>query len=111
MMLRKNDNVMIIAGKDKGKSGKIIKSIMSNEKIVVDKVNIAKKHVKSKYEGKKGEIIEKPMPIHASNVKLICPKCGKPARVGIRKIESGKNVRVCKKCGEDINEELSQPAG
>ncbi|TRZ77794.1 50S ribosomal protein L24 [bacterium] len=106
MRIRKNDNVMVIAGKDKGKSGKVIKSVISNEKVVVDKVNIAKKHMKSQYEGKKGEIIEKPMPLHISNVKLICPKCGKPTKVGSRKIESGKNIRVCKKCKEDINEEL-----
>jgi len=108
-MLRKDDNVMVIAGKDKGKSGKIIKSIMSDEKVVVDKINIAKKHIKSKYEGKKGEIIEKPMPIHASNVKLICPKCGKPTRIGLKRIESGKGIRICKKCKEEIiNNRLTQ---
>lgn len=106
MIIKKNDNVMVVAGKDKGKTGKVIKSIIGNEKVVVDKVNIAKKHVKSQYEGKKGEIIEKPMPIHISNVKLICPKCGKPTRVAFKRTEAGKGVRVCKKCKEDINEEL-----
>jgi len=102
MRIKKNDNVMIIAGKDRGKSGKVIKSMMAVEKVVVDKINIAKKHVKSQYEGKKGEIIEKPMPIHMSSVKLICPKCEKPTRVLSKRTEAGKGIRVCKKCNEEI---------
>jgi len=102
MNIKKQDKVLIISGKDKGKIAPVIKAIPRDGKIVVEKANISKKHVKPRYEGQKGEIIEKPMPIDVSNVKLVCPKCSKPTRIGKKALESGKRIRVCKKCGEEI---------
>lgn len=102
MDIRKGDKVLILAGKDKGKSGSVIKSVRESGKIVVEKINVVKKHSKPKFEGAKGEIMEKPMPIDISNAALVCPKCNKAARVGKKVLDSGKRVRVCKKCGEEI---------
>lgn len=102
MKIKKGDKVLITAGKDRGKSGNVLKSFPERNKVVVEKSNIVKKHAKPRIEGVKGEIIEKPMPIDISNVKLICPKCGKATRIGKRTIESGKRIRVCKKCNEEI---------
>ena len=102
MKIKKGDKVLILTGKDRGKSGNVIKVIQESNKVVVDKINVVKKHSKPRFEGAKGEIIEKPMPISASNVELICPKCNKPSRIGKKFLESGKKVKVCKKCGEEI---------
>jgi len=101
MKLKKGDSVLVIAGKDKGRKGKIIKSFPREEKIVVEGVNTIVKHSKPKREGQKGEKVHIPAPIHVSNAKLICPHCGKATRVGYSIIDS-KKVRICKKCGEVI---------
>lgn len=102
MNIKKGDKVLVLAGKDKDKSGSVVRVICEEKKIIVDKVNIVKKHSKSRLEGVKGEVMEKSMPINISNVQLVCPKCGKATRVGKKVLESGKRVRVCKKCGEEI---------
>lgn len=101
MKIKKQDKVLVISGKDKGKSGTVLRVIPKAGKIVVDKINIQKRHTKSRLEGQKGEIMEKSLPIDASNVKLVCPKCGKPVRIGMKMLEKGK-IRVCKKCGAEI---------
>ena len=101
MRIKKGDMVMVISGDDKGRKGKVIKVIPKKQRVLVEGLNIQKKHQKPRREGEKGQIIEKPGPIHISNVKLICPKCGKPTRVA-RKVIEGKKYRVCKKCGQTI---------
>lgn len=101
MKIRKNDTVLIISGKDKGKKGKVLESFPRQGKIIIEGVNIAKKHRRPKSEKEKGQMVELPKSIDASNVKLICPKCNKATRIGYRLTEKGK-YRVCKKCQEEI---------
>ena len=101
MRIKKGDQVQIIAGKDKGKKGKVLKTIPVAGKIVVEKLNIAKKHVKARREGEKGQRVEIPMPLDVSNVMLVCPQCGKLTRVAY-KVSAKDKARVCKKCGKEI---------
>jgi len=102
MRIRMGDTVLIISGKDKGKSGKVIEVFPKNQRIMVEGINIVKKHVKPKRSGEKGQRVEVPRPFHISNAKLICPKCKKPTRLGARIIEKRK-YRTCKKCGQEID--------
>ena len=101
MKLKKGDNVLIIAGKDKGRTAKIIKSLPKDLKVLVDGINLKKKHVRPKREGEKGQVVDIPAPMDVSNVKMICPKCGKATRVGY-KIEKENKQRICKKCLQAI---------
>ncbi|KKS29764.1 MAG: 50S ribosomal protein L24 [Parcubacteria group bacterium GW2011_GWA2_43_11] len=99
MKIHKNDNVIIIAGKDKGKTGKVLRALPSVEKVIVQGVNIQKHHKKTKKDTKQGGgIVEVSAPIHVSNVQLVDPKTGKKTRIGVTKDDAGKkNVRVTKK--------------
>ncbi len=101
MKVKKNDTVLIISGKYRGRKGKILKAFPKKDKILIEGVNLRKKHQKPKKTGDKGEIIEIPAPIHISNVKIICPKCKKATRIGYR-IEGGEKYRICKKCDKTI---------
>jgi|SRR3972149_10348736 len=101
MKVKKGDTVLIIAGKDRGKKGKIIKSLPKEEKIVVEGVNLVKKHQKPKKSGEKGQMVSLPAAIHISNAKIVCSGCGKATRTGY-KIEGDKKYRICKKCGQTI---------
>jgi large subunit ribosomal protein L24 len=96
MKIKRDDNVVIIAGKDKGKTGKVVKAFPKTSQIVISGVNVKKRHTKARQGGKKGEIIEKSAPIHVSNVMLIDSKTGKQTRTG-RKEVNGKTVRITKK--------------
>lgn len=99
MKVKKGDNVIVIAGKDKGKTGKVEKTFAKEEKVIVDGVNVVTRHTKNRRMRSQGQIIEKSAPIHASNVALVEGK--KPVRVGY-KVEDGKKVRVSKKTGKKI---------
>ena len=101
MKIKRGDTVLIIGGNYRLKKGKVIKVFPSQRKVLVEGVNIQKKHRKPQKEGEKGQTIEKPGPIDVSKVKLICPKCGKPTRVGYKIVE-GRKYRICKKCGSEI---------
>lgn len=101
MKLRKGDNVIVLSGNDKGKTGEILEIIPSTQKVVVKGVNIRKKHVKPRRAGEEGGIIPSEYPIHSSKVNVVCPKCGKASKIGYV-IEDGKKVRVCKKCGAKL---------
>lgn len=101
MKIKKQDTVLIIAGKDKGKKGKVLEAFPKIEKLLVEGVNLRKKHQKPKKQGEKGQIISMPGLLSSSNVKLVCPKCGKATRVGFKKTEKLK-LRVCKKCNQEI---------
>jgi large subunit ribosomal protein L24 len=101
MKFKKGDSVLIIAGKDKGRTGKIIKSIPKELKVLVEGINLKKKHVRPKKQGEKGQVVEIPAAIDISNVKIVCPKCGKATRVGYA-IEGENKNRICKKCKQAI---------
>lgn len=102
MKIKKGDTVQVISGKDKGKKGKVILTFSRRDRLQVEGVNKVIRHTRPKREGEKGQRVEISAPIHVSNVMLICPKCGKPTRVGYKVLEKGKKKRVCKKCGEVI---------
>jgi len=99
MRIHKGDTVLIISGKDRGKKGKILEAFPKKEKVLIEGVNLRKKHVRPKRAGEKGQVIEMPAPLHISNIKLICPKCGKATRTGYKILEKNKS-RICKKCGQ-----------
>lgn len=100
--VRKGDLVKVIAGRDKGKEGRIVRSIPKEERVVVEKINLVKRHQKPTPEFTQGGIITKEAPIHVSNVMLVCPSCKKATRVAHKILDSGKKVRACKKCGATI---------
>lgn len=100
LRIKKNDTVMVIAGKYKGKKGRVIRVMPSEEKVIVEKINIVKKHMKPSKKYTQGGIIEKEAPLHISKVMLLCPKCEKPTRIGAQVLADGSKVRVCKKCKE-----------
>jgi large subunit ribosomal protein L24 len=101
MKIKKGDQVLIISGKYRGKKGKVLRSFPKKGRITVEGINLSKKHQKPKKTRDKGQIVEMPSPINVSNVKLICPKCGKASRIGIKIIEDRK-YRICKKCAKEI---------
>ena len=101
MKLRKGDNVKVLSGNDKGKTGEILEVIPKKNKIVVKDVNIRKRATKPRKAGEEGGIIASEHPINSSNVAIVCPKCGKAVRVGYKVTESDK-VRVCKSCGAEL---------
>ncbi len=98
--LKKNDTVLVLSGDEKGKRGRVLIVHPEKEKVLVEKINIIKRHMKPSKKFTKGGIIEKEAPIHRSNVMLICPKCDKSTKTGYKILEGGTKVRVCKKCGE-----------
>ncbi len=100
--VKREDFVVVIAGKDRGKRGKVLRVLPKKHRVIVEGVNIVKKHQKPTATTA-GGIIEKPAPIHVSNVMLVCPKCGQPTRVGFTFLEDGTKVRRCKKCVEVID--------
>ncbi len=102
MKLKKGDRVRVISGKDVGKEGEITRVYPEAERVIVDGVNIAKRHQRAQGQTMQGGIIDKDMPLHISNVAIICSGCDRPTRVGYRFGTDGKKVRVCRKCGKDI---------
>ena len=102
MKIKKNDIVKVIAGKDKGKTGKVAQVFRTLDKVVVEKINKRYKNLRPRKEGEKGQRIEFDAPIDVSNVMLVCKKCGKTAKVGY-KVSGDKKYRVCKKCKETLN--------
>ncbi|MCK5044851.1 50S ribosomal protein L24 [Candidatus Parcubacteria bacterium] len=101
MKIKKNDTVLITAGKDRNRKGKVLDAFPTKAKVLVEGINIRKKHVRPKKSGEKGQVVEAANPISVSNVKLICPKCNKAARTEY-KIEGKKKSRICKKCKAEI---------
>jgi large subunit ribosomal protein L24 len=101
--VKKGDLVVVIAGKDKGKSGKVLRVIPKEERVVVERINLVKKHLRPNPATGQGGIVEMEAPIHISNVMPICPSCNRPTRVGRKVLESGVKVRVCKRCGESLD--------
>ena len=100
--VRKGDTVLVITGKSAGKKGKVLSVIPDKGRVVVEGVNVVKRHTRPTRKMLQGGIMEKEAPIHSSNVMLFCGKCNAPTRVGKKLLENGEKVRICKKCGEAI---------
>ena len=103
MNIKKGDTVRVLSGKDKGKEGQVVRSLPSKQRVVVEKVNMVKKAMRPTQQNPQGGIMSVEAPIHVSNVMVICPECKQPTRVSHRVNAAGKKVRVCKKCGKDID--------
>jgi large subunit ribosomal protein L24 len=111
LKIKKDDNVQIIAGKDAGKHGKVLRVLPESNRVVVEKLNMIKRHTKPRPAPRSsgsqqvipGGVIEREAPLNISNVQLICPSCGKPSRVGYRENTDGNKVRVCRNCGKDVD--------
>jgi large subunit ribosomal protein L24 len=101
MNIKKDDKVIVLSGKDKGKEGKVLVADPKGMKVIVEGVNVATKHQKPMRQGQEGGIIKVETPIYVSKVQLVCPKCGKATRVG-HAVVDGKKVRTCKKCGAEV---------
>lgn len=102
--IRKNDKVIVVAGKEKGKIGTVLKVDSEKRRIIVEKVNTIKRHSRPSAKAPQGGIIEKEAPLHISNVMIVCNKCADPTRIGKRTLEDGSKVRLCKKCRESLDE-------
>lgn len=103
MKIKKNDTILVISGKDKGKSGKVRFAYPREDKVVVEGVNFIKRHTRARGNVRQAGIIEREAPIRISNVMLLCNKCNHPARIGFRVLEDGSKVRLCRACGEVID--------
>jgi large subunit ribosomal protein L24 len=102
LSIKKNDTVLVVTGKEKGKKGRVISVEPKKDKILIERINIIKRHMKPSKKYSQGGIIEKEAPLHISNVMLVCSKCGKPTRIGNTVLSDGKKARICKKCKEVI---------
>lgn len=100
--IKKGDTVMVIAGRERGKTGKVLSLDLERGKVVVEKLNIIKRHTKPNQKNRQGGILEREAPVALSNVLLFCANCQKPVRVGIKLTEDGRRLRVCKKCGDTV---------
>jgi large subunit ribosomal protein L24 len=97
--IRRNDSVVVVTGKDRGKRGRVLKVLPEKNRLVIEGVNFIKRHTKpNPGRSVKGGIVEREAPLHASNVQLVCPECGKPTRIGRRILGDGRKVRICRKC-------------
>jgi large subunit ribosomal protein L24 len=98
--LRKDDTVMVIAGKERGKTGKVLRVLADEDRVLIERINLVKRHVKPRGVQQPGGIQEKEAPIHLSNVLPICGRCNKPTRIGHRRLADGDVQRICRRCGE-----------
>ena len=97
--IRRNDSVQVMAGKDRGKKGRVLRVLAEKNRLVVEGINFVKRHTRpNPGRGVKGGILEKEAPLHASNVQLVCPECSAPTRIGHKVLEDGRKVRICRKC-------------
>ena len=101
--LRKDDKVKVLTGKEKGKIGKVLRVLPEKERVIVENINFVKRHTRPGGTTPRGGILEKEAPVHWSNLMLVCNKCIKPIRTKMQRLEDGRNVRVCRKCGEIID--------
>jgi large subunit ribosomal protein L24 len=101
--IRKDDTVMVIAGRERKKTGKVLRVIPERERAVVERLNMVKRHTKARGAGSPQGIVEKEAPMHLSNLMIMCDKCNAPVRMGKRILEDGRRVRVCRRCGEQLD--------
>ena len=101
--LKKDDQVEVITGKDKGRVGKVLRVLKGKNKVIVERINMIKRHTKPNEMNQQGQIVEKEAPIHVSNIQSICSECTKTGRIGRKILEDGTKVRFCKHCGETVD--------
>ena len=101
--IKKDDKVKVMTGKDKGKIGKVLKVVKKTNRVVVENINVVKVHQRPSQQNPQGGIVEKTQPIHISNLMVMCNSCVTPTRIGIKTLEDGKRVRICKKCNQQID--------
>lgn len=101
--IKKGDNVLLITGKDKGKSGKVLKVFPRKERLIVEGLNRIKRHTRPSRKNQQGGIIEMEAPLHISNVMIVCPSCNKQTRIGATFLKDGTKVRICRKCKEPLD--------
>lgn len=101
-MIRKNDSVMIIAGKERGKTGKVLKVVPGKAAAVIERVNLVKRHTRPRGPQQSGGIVEKEAPLPLSNLMIMCDNCNAPVRVGKKFLASGEKIRICRRCGEPL---------
>lgn len=104
LRIKKDDTVFITTGKEKGKNGRVLSVSLAKDRVLIEKINVVKKHMKPTRKYTQGGIIEKEAAVHASNVMLVCPKCNKPTRIRSMFLQDKRKVRMCKKCNEVIDE-------
>ena len=102
MSIKKDDLVVVLSGKDKGKQGKVLAAMPADRKVIVEGVNVVSRHTRPRKQGEEGGILKKEAPMYACKVQRVCPKCNKPTRPAHKLLAGGKKVRVCKKCGAEI---------
>ena len=102
MSIKKDDLVIVLSGKDKGKQGKVLTVMPADRKVIVEGINVVSRHTKPRKQGEEGGILQKEAPIYACKVQKVCPKCNKPTRPAHKLLADGKKVCVCKKCGAEI---------
>ncbi len=102
MQIRKNDSVMVIAGKERGKTGKVLRVLTDRGAVIVERLNIVKRHTKPRGPQQSGGIVEKEAAIHASNIMIMCDKCNAPVRIGRKILADGKKIRICRRCQEAL---------
>ncbi len=103
LKIKKGDSVLVVAGRERGKTGKVMRVAPDHARVFIERVNVVKRHQKPRGPQGGGGIVEKEAPIHVSDVMILCGKCNKPVRVGRKILADGNNVRVCKSCGEQLD--------
>lgn len=103
MEIRKNDSVMVIGGKERGKTGKVLRVLPDKDAVIVERLNIVKRHTKPRGPQQPGGIVEKEATIHASNIMILCDKCNAPVRIGRKILADGKKIRICRRCKEALD--------
>lgn len=103
MEIRKNDSVMVIAGKERGKTGKVLRVVPDEDAVIIERINIVKRHTKPRGPQQPGGIVEKEASIDASNVMIMCDKCNAPVRIGQKILADGSKIRICRRCNEALD--------
>jgi len=103
VQIRKNDSVMVIAGKERGKTGKVLRVLLDKDAVIIERTNMVKRHTKPRGPQQPGGIVEKEARIHASNIMIMCDKCNAPARIGHKILTDGKKIRICRNCTEALD--------
>jgi large subunit ribosomal protein L24 len=101
--IKKNDTVMVIAGRERGKTGKVLRVLREKERALIERLNLVKRHQKPRGAQSPSGIVEKEAPIHLSNIMIMCDKCNAPVRMGKRALDDGRSVRVCRRCGDQLD--------
>jgi large subunit ribosomal protein L24 len=103
VQIRKNDSVIVIGGKERGKTGKVLRVVPDKDTVIIERLNIVKRHTKPRGPQQPGGIVEKEAAIHASNIMILCDKCNAPVRVGHKILADGKKIRICRRCNEALD--------